>query len=112
MNKWYGQAMDPVTKLLLALEVGERTLAMAQCLVHQVTQLLALDCAPLFLTDGFRDYLIALVTHYDRWMPPEQCQAKASTLRTGSGVSGSSSSRSTDDGMMTWVYRVGRSISC
>jgi hypothetical protein len=30
--------MDPVCKLILAVNVGDRTLAMAQRLVHQVTQ--------------------------------------------------------------------------
>ena len=50
---WVWVALDPVTKLLLAIEVGARTLAMAQCLVHQVAQVLAPDCVPLFLTDGF-----------------------------------------------------------
>jgi hypothetical protein len=49
---------------------------MAQRLVHQVTQVLAPDCAPLFLTDGFRDYLIALVTHYGQWIQPERRQGK------------------------------------
>jgi hypothetical protein len=49
---------------------------MAQRLVHQVTQVLAPHCAPLFLTDGFRDYLTALVTHYGQWMHPERRQAK------------------------------------
>src|SRR6267142_7058852 len=34
-------AMDPVTKLLLAVDGGERTLAMAQRVVHQVGELLA-----------------------------------------------------------------------
>jgi hypothetical protein len=48
---WVWIAMDPVCKLTLAGDVGERTLAMAQRLVHQVTQVLAPDCAPLFLTD-------------------------------------------------------------
>src|SRR5499433_2340834 len=33
---WVWGAIDPVTKLLLTIEVGERTLAMAQCVVHQV----------------------------------------------------------------------------
>jgi len=32
-------AIDPVTKLLLAIDVGDRTLAMAQRVVHQVTQM-------------------------------------------------------------------------
>jgi hypothetical protein len=31
---------------------------------------------PLFLTDGFREYLTALVTHYGEWMQPERRQAK------------------------------------
>jgi IS1 family transposase len=73
---WVWVAMDPVCKLILAVDVGDRTLAMAQRLVHQVTQVRAPHCAPLFLTDGFRDYLTALVTHYGYWMQPECCQAK------------------------------------
>jgi IS1 family transposase len=73
---WVWVAMDPVCKLILAMDVGERTLTMAQRLVHQVTQVLAPTCAPLFLTDGFREYLTALVTHYGQWRQPEQRQAK------------------------------------
>jgi transposase-like protein/IS1 family transposase len=65
---WVWVAMDPVCKLLLAVDVGDRTLAMAQRLVHQVTQVLAPHCAPLFLTDGFREYLTAMVTHYGQWI--------------------------------------------
>jgi transposase-like protein len=61
---WVWVAIDPVSKLILTVDVGERTLAIAQRLVHQLTRVLASDCAPLFLTDGFRDYLIALVTHH------------------------------------------------
>ena len=66
---WVWVALDPVTKLLLAIEVGERTLALAQRLVHQVAQVLAPDCVPLFLTDGFKAYLIAVLTHYGHWVP-------------------------------------------
>jgi IS1 family transposase len=73
---WVWVAMDPVYKLILAADVGDRTLAMAQRLVHQVTEVLAPHCAPLFLTDGFREYLTALVTHYGQWVPPERHQAK------------------------------------
>jgi IS1 family transposase len=73
---WVWVAMDPVCKLILAVDVGDRTLAMAQRLVHQVTQILASECAPLFLTDGLREYLTALVTHYGQWMQPERRQAK------------------------------------
>lgn len=73
---WVWVAMDPVCKLILTIDVGKRTLAMAQRLVHQVTQVLAPVCAPLFLTDGFREYLTALVTHYGQWMQPERRQVK------------------------------------
>jgi hypothetical protein len=73
---WVWVAMDPVWKLILAVDVGDRTLAMAQRLVHQVTRVLAPHCAPLFLTDGLREYLTALVTHYGRWVQPERRQAK------------------------------------
>jgi hypothetical protein len=47
-----------------AIDVGPRTLAMAQCVVHPVARLLAPDCVPLCLTDGFRDYMIALLAHF------------------------------------------------
>ncbi len=63
---WVWVTMDPESKLLLTIDVGARTLAMAQCVVHQLTQVLAPDCAPLFLTDGFKEYATALLTHYGR----------------------------------------------
>jgi len=73
--QWVWVAMDPESKLLLAIDVGNRTLAMAQCFVHHVAQVLAPDCAPLFLTDGFREYLTALLTHYGQWVQPPRRQA-------------------------------------
>src|SRR5713101_5583849 len=48
---------------------------MAQRVVHQVAQVLAPDCAPLFLTDGFREYATALLTHYGHWVQPPRRQA-------------------------------------
>jgi IS1 family transposase len=73
--QWVWVAMDPESKLLLSIDVGNRTLAMAQRVVHQVAQALAPDCAPLFLTDGFREYLTALLTHYGQWVQPPRRQA-------------------------------------
>ena len=75
--------MDPESKLLLAIDVGKRTWAMAQRVVHQVAQVLAPDCAPLFLTDGFKDYLTALLTHYGQWvqLPRRQDKGPAPKLR-------------------------------
>jgi hypothetical protein len=49
---------------------------MAQGVVHQVAQVLAPDCAPLFLTDGFREYMTALLTHYGMWVQSERRQVK------------------------------------
>src|SRR5262245_14295410 len=76
VSQWVWVAMDPESKVLLALDVGDRTLAMAQRVVHQVAQVLAPDCAPLFLTDGFREYTMALLTHYGYWVQPLRRQAK------------------------------------
>jgi IS1 family transposase len=73
---WVWVALDPVTKLVLAIEVGERTLALAQRLLHQVVQVLAPACIPLFLTDGFREYLTAVLTHYGHWV---QCPRRWAT---------------------------------
>src|SRR5262249_33105727 len=71
---WVWAAIDPVSKLLLALDVGDRTLAMAQCFVHQVVQVLAPGCVPLFLTDGFKEPATALLTHYGQWVQPDRRQ--------------------------------------
>jgi hypothetical protein len=65
-----------VTKLLLTIYVGNRTLAMAQCVVHQVVQVLAPDSVPVFLSDGFKVYITALLTHFGHWIQPERRQAK------------------------------------
>jgi IS1 family transposase len=72
---WVWAAIDPVTKLLLTIDVGERTRAMAQSVVHQVVQVLAPGCMPLFLTDGFKEYTTALLTHYGQWVQPARRQA-------------------------------------
>jgi IS1 family transposase len=72
---WVWGALDPVTKLLLTIEVGERTLAMAQRVVHQVVQVLAPGCVPLFLTDGLKEYATALLTHFGQWVQPPHRQA-------------------------------------
>jgi hypothetical protein len=64
--------MDPQSKLLLVIDVGMRTLAMAQRVVHQVVQVLARGCVPLCLTDGHRDYTLAFLAHWGSWVQPER----------------------------------------
>src|SRR5499426_3620827 len=73
---WVWTAMDPQSKLLVVVEIGSRTLAMAQRVVHQVTAVVAPGCVPLFLTDGLKDYATALLTHFGQWMHPERRQEK------------------------------------
>jgi IS1 family transposase len=73
---WVWGAIDPVSKLLLTIDVGERTLAMTQRVIHQVMEQLAPNCVPLFLTDGFREYTTALLTHFGQWMQPPRRQAQ------------------------------------
>src|SRR5215813_7144228 len=76
---WVWAAIDPVTKVLLTIDVGDRTLAMAQRVVHQVVQVLAPGCVPLFLTDGFKEYTTALLTHYGQWVQPARWRAQGPT---------------------------------
>src|SRR5882672_12691978 len=73
--RWVWVAMDPESKLLLAVDVGNRTLAMAQRVVHQVAQVLAPGCAPLFLTDGLRAYATAFLSHFGHWVHLPRRQA-------------------------------------
>jgi IS1 family transposase/transposase-like protein len=72
---WVWTAIDPQSKLLLAIAVGPRTQAMAQRIVHQIVQVLAPGCVPLFLTDGFKEYMTALLSHFGSWVQPARCQA-------------------------------------
>jgi IS1 family transposase len=74
-HRWVWVAMDPVSKLLVAVVVGDRSLAMAQTLVHAVVRVLAPGVVPLFLTDGLRHYATALVTHFGQWVAvPPRCE--------------------------------------
>jgi IS1 family transposase len=73
---WGWTAIDPESKLLVAIEIGPRTLAMAQQVVHQGTEVLAPGGAPLLLTDGLKAYATALLTHFGQWMQPERRQER------------------------------------
>ena len=76
---WVWTAIDPETKLLLSVQVGDRTLAMAQAMLHHIAQLLAPGCVPLFLSDGYPHYLTAIVTHFGHWVQPPRRQAQGPT---------------------------------
>jgi transposase-like protein len=74
--QWVWTAIDPQSKLLLAILVGPRTQAMAQRVVHQVREVLAPGCIPLFVTDGFKEYMSALLSHFGSWVQPARRQAQ------------------------------------
>ena len=67
--------MAPTSKLLVLVDVGSRTLAMAQRVVHQVTEVLGPGCVPLFLPDGCKEYPTALLTHDGQWVQPARRHA-------------------------------------
>jgi hypothetical protein len=69
-------AIDPESKLVLSALVGERSQAMAQAVLHQIAQMLAPGCVPLFLSDGNPSYLPAIVRHFGHWVQPPRRQAK------------------------------------
>jgi IS1 family transposase len=73
---WVWTAIDPVSKVLLAIEVGPRTVEMAQRVVHQVAQRFASTCMPLWLSDGFTGYLPAILGHCGAWHQPERTRAQ------------------------------------
>jgi transposase-like protein len=73
---WVWTVIDPTSKLLVVVDVGAHTLAMAQRVVHQLVEVLAPGCVPLFVTDGFKEYGMAILAHFGHWMQPERRQAK------------------------------------
>ncbi len=47
--------------------------------VHQGALLLAPDCVPLFLTDGYKAYCTAILTHFGYWLQPPHHQPTGPT---------------------------------
>ena len=69
---WVWVGIDPVSKLMLAYVVGDRSLAYAQLLIHAIAALLAPGCVPLFLSDQWSAYEAALLTHFGQWFQPSR----------------------------------------
>jgi transposase-like protein/IS1 family transposase len=68
LSCWVWTAIDPLSKLLLAVAVGDRSLDMAQHLVHAVVNVLAPGVIPLFLTDQLASYSKAVLSHFGCWV--------------------------------------------
>jgi hypothetical protein len=79
--RWVWTAIDPESKLMLSARVGERSQAMAQAVLHQIAQLLAPGCVPLFLSDGNLSYLPAIVRHFGHWVQSPRQHAKGSASK-------------------------------
>ena len=65
---WVWTAIDPQSKLLLDFLIADRSLESAQIFIHRVSQLLARGCVPLFLSDGYKPYATAILTHFGHWV--------------------------------------------
>jgi hypothetical protein len=74
---WVWTAIDPESQLLVVIDVGARTLSMVQRVVHQLVQRFAPDGVPMFLSDGFRESLPAILGHCGVWGHPEVAKTKA-----------------------------------
>jgi IS1 family transposase len=73
---WVWTAIDPVSKVLLVIEVGPRTVEIAQRVVHQVVSRLAPGCVPAWFSDGFKGYLPAILGHLGLWTQPARLREK------------------------------------
>jgi IS1 family transposase/transposase-like protein len=64
---WLWTAIDPITKLMPAVYLGERDQAAAHTFIHSLVQTLAPQCLPLFTSDGLNLYFYALTAHFGQW---------------------------------------------
>lgn len=89
---WVWTAIEPESKLMLSAQPGDRSLAMAQAVLHQITQLLAPGCVPLFLSDGNPNYLPAVVSHFGHWVQPPRRQNRGPWAQAALDAAGRASS--------------------
>jgi hypothetical protein len=68
-------ALDPERQRRLALDGGDRPLAMAQRVGHQVVQGCASGCGPWWLMDGLQEDATALLSHVGSGVHPPRRQA-------------------------------------
>jgi len=64
---WVWVSLEVVSKLMLAIHVGQRTKDCAQTLVHKTVKTFAADCVPAYASDGLGHYQAALTAHYGAW---------------------------------------------
>jgi IS1 family transposase len=71
---WLWLAIDPVTKILPSLHLGNRKNEDAMALTHDLKLRLKPDCIPAFTTDGLRGYFYAITAHFGHWFRPERAR--------------------------------------
>jgi IS1 family transposase len=64
---WVWTAQDAQSKAWLAWHVGGRARTDAHQLIHRVKAVLAVDCVPVFTSDGLQQYFYALTAHFGAW---------------------------------------------
>jgi IS1 family transposase len=67
-TRWVWSATDPESKLWLGFLIADRSLESAQVFIHRVYQILAHGCVPLFLSDRYKPYATAILTHFGHWV--------------------------------------------
>ena len=64
---WLWLAIDPLTKILPAIQLGPRTQNAAHRVIHSLRQILVPGCLPVFTSDGLNVYFYALTAHFGHW---------------------------------------------
>jgi IS1 family transposase len=73
---WLWLSIEPTTKLLPNLALGERTQKVAHQLIHQIKLILEAGVVPIFTSDGLNHYYYALSAHFGGWTEPESGRKK------------------------------------
>ena len=71
---WLWLAIDPITKILPSLHLGNRKNDDAMALTHDLKLRLKSDCVPAFTTDGLRAYFYAITAHFGHWFRPPRAR--------------------------------------
>jgi IS1 family transposase len=80
---WLWQAMEPVSKLVAVLQLGNRTQEVAHSVIHELRQRLAPSCLPLFTSDGLNVYFYALTAHFGSWVEGTSRRARRWQVAAG-----------------------------
>ncbi|NLF76962.1 MAG: transposase [Chloroflexi bacterium] len=73
---WLWLAIDPVTKIIPSLHLGERKSGDAYAVVHDLKLRLVATCVPSFLTDGLWSYFYAITAHFGYWFRPKRARTE------------------------------------